>query len=105
MADPYAKDSPGVADPANNLVSIPIDDFNDFAWGVKSLRITNPESTWATVKVKTMIGNELTLDIPPNCVWIEPLRIKRLYETGTDFATLTILGYTDIETGDEVKTE
>lgn len=103
MADPYSKDSPGVADPASNLVLISVDDFADMSWGCKALRIANPSDSWGEVKVKTMFDNEITLDIPPQSVWIEPLRIKRIYETGTTVG-LIIAGYTDIATGDEVKT-
>ena len=101
MADPY-KGMPGVSDPANNLVTINLDDFNNMTWGLKSLRIVNDQESWATVKVLTMHDNIVTLDIPPNCVWIEPLRVKRVFESDTT-AGLGIAGYTDILTGDEVK--
>jgi hypothetical protein len=39
MIDPYARDRPGVADPANNLIPIVPDDGNDLILGIKALRI------------------------------------------------------------------
>lgn len=88
MSDPYIKDSLGVADPANNIYELPIDVL---PVGVKSLRITNDTAGWLPITVVTVVGEEVTLDIPPNTVWIEPLRISEIVAaTG-----LTVHGYTD----------
>lgn len=91
--DPYAKDAPSVADPANNLFDITPDDDNDLPVGIKALRITNEETTFEDVVVTTVAGDDVTFKVPPTSVWIEPLRAARVLATGT--GTVTIQGYTD----------
>lgn len=89
MRDIYSKDSPGVADPANNLV--PLFEGEDLLVGVKALRIVNESDSWTYPEVVTMLGETIEIPIPPNCVWIEPLRITRIEnDDGCNFA-----GYTE----------
>lgn len=94
MNDPYNNDQPGVSDPANNLFDITPDDDTDLAVGVKALRITNEEATFQNVALTTVTGDDVTISIPPACVWIEPLRVARVKATGT--GTVTVQGYTDV---------
>ena len=94
MHDPYGRDTPGVSDPANNLITITPDDAEDLSVGVKALRIFNPNTDAATIALVTMLGKTVTLTVPASCVWIEPVRALRVLETGTT-AELVIHGYTD----------
>lgn len=96
--DPYGRDSLGVADPANNLITIGKDDDNDIACGVKALRITNKTAEFQFVMVVTMTNDEVIFEVPPSSVWIEPLRIRRLKTTTGD---VEVHGYTDAPVPDD----
>lgn len=93
MFDPYSRDTPGLADPANNLYLITPDDDNDIPVGIKALRIFNPNDTTATIHVITMTGNQISFNIPALCLWTEPLRVKRVLEATS--VGVILQGYTD----------
>ena len=95
MNDPYLRDAPSVADPANNLVDLTQDDNNPIPVGVKALRIFNPATTVSDLAVKTVGGNTITLKIPAGALVVEPLRITHLLSGTT--AGLIVQGYTDVE--------
>lgn len=97
MIDPYKKDTPGMSDPAKNLILITPDDENDIPVGVKALRIFNSNGTTSTVAVITATGDAVSLNIPALSLWSEPLRIERLMDTGTS-AGVIVHGYTDAKT-------
>lgn len=94
MFDPYASDTPGMGEPARDLVPLTPDDDNDLAVGVKALRIYNPLETAATIYVITAAGVARDFKVPAACVWTEPLRINRLLEATTD--GIEVHGYTDV---------
>lgn len=94
MFDPYSRDTPGVADPANDLFLITPNDDNDLLRGVKALRIWNPTDSAATLTVTTVRGTTITLTVPAQSLWVESLRVSAVKETGTA-AGLVIHGYTD----------
>lgn len=93
MIDPYARDTPGLAEPALNLVLIQPDDDNDLPIGIKALRIWNPNPTSATIHAITMVGDQVAFSIPAQSLWTEPLRIRRILTITS--SGLTIHGYTD----------
>lgn len=97
MIDPYKKDTPGMSDPAKNLILITPDDDNDIPVGVKALRIFNSNASTATIAVITATGDEAAFSIPALSLWSEPLRINRLMDTGTS-AGVVVHGYTDAST-------
>lgn len=97
MFDPYKKDTPGMSDPAKNVVLLTPDDDNDIIVGVKALRIFNSNATTATIAVITVTGDPASLNIPALTLWTEPLRIMRLLDTGTSNGVI-VHGYTDVET-------
>lgn len=100
MIDPYKRDTPGMADPANNVYLLTPDDDNDIPVGIKALRIFNPNEFTAYIYVVTIKGKSIGLPIPALCLWTEPLRIKRLLTDTT--SGLVIHGYTDSEAEDGV---
>lgn len=94
MHDPYRRDRPGMNDPANDLIDITPHDTDTIPVGIKALRIYNPNSAAAIIHVESVAGNEVNLIVPALSLWTEPLRVRRVFETGTA-AGLTIQGYTD----------
>lgn len=94
MFDPYARDTPGVSDPANDLFLITPSDTGDLDRGVKALRIWNPTDEPALVSAVTIGGTAVTLTVPPESLWVEALRVAAVRVTGTS-AGLIIHGYTD----------
>lgn len=93
MIDPYARDTPGLADPALNLIPLIPDDDNDLPLGVKALRIWNPNATSATLHVITAVGDQVSFSVPAQSLWTEPLRIRRILTTTS--GGITLHGYTD----------
>lgn len=92
--DPYRNDSPGMESPASNLYRITPDDDSDLSTGVKSLRIFNPTAGTATLRMTTIVGDEVTISIPSGGLLVEPVRVQKVHMTGTT-AGLEIHGYTD----------
>lgn len=93
MFDPYARDTPGVSDPANDLFLI-TPSADELPRGVKALRIWNPTASPGTIAVVTVGGNAVSIVVPAESVWVEPLRVTTVKLAGTT-AGLTIHGYTD----------
>ena len=94
MFDPYRNDSPGIADPASDIIHIiPTDDSN-LEIGVKSLRIWNPNEAAANLRVTTIAGTVVNLPLPAESLVVEPVRVSIVHATGTS-AGLVIHGYTD----------
>lgn len=94
MFDPYARDVPSVNDPANDLFLIDPSDSAELTRGVKALRIFNPSASAATIAVITVGGSSLSLTVPAESLWVEPLRVRAINASGTT-AGLVIHGYTD----------
>lgn len=94
MFDPYARDTPSVSDPANDLFLINPDDAELLERGVKALRVWNPTEEVATVSGVTSMGSAFTIAVPAGSLWVEPLRVKSIAATGTT-AGVVIHGYTD----------
>lgn len=92
--DPFARDTPGVADPANDCFLITPSDSADIPKGVKALRIWNPTAAVATITLTTVTGSVVTISFPPTSLVIEPIRARRIAATGTT-AALVIHGYSD----------
>ena len=93
MIDPYRRDTPGLSDPANNLIPIIADDANDLSLGIKALRIWNPNDFTATIHVITIVGDQVAFSVPALSLWTEPLRVSRVLTTTTSGVVLH--GYTD----------
>jgi len=93
MYDPYSRDTPGLSDPASNLITLTPNDGEDIPLGVKALRIFNSNETVSTVHAVSVAGDTISFNIPPQTLWTEPLRIARLL-TQTS-SGLIIQGYTD----------
>ncbi len=94
MFDPYARDTPGVSDPANSMYLIEPSDSEELPKGVKALRVWNPNDADATLVVITKAGDLISLSIPARTVWVEALRVTVVRESGTT-SGLEIHGYTD----------
>lgn len=94
MFDPYARDTPSVSDPANDIFLITPSDDVDLPRGVKALRIWNPTENSAMLTITTIAGNTLALSVPAASLWVESLRVRSVKLTGTTSA-LVIHGYTD----------
>lgn len=94
MFDPYARDTPGVSDPANDIFLIEPSDTEGLVKGVKALRIWNPTEEDATISVTTKGDTTLTLSVPAGSLWIEPIRVIAVKSTGTTEGVV-IHGYTD----------
>lgn len=94
MFDPYADDSPGISDPASDLLPITPSDVDDIERGIKSLRVFNTGDSPVQYTVTLVSGRKLALFVPGNALLIEPIRITRLWDTGTD-AALLFHGYND----------
>ena len=93
MYDPYARDTPGLADPANNLIPIFPNDDADIPIGIKALRIWNPNEFTATIHAITMMDDLVSFSVPALSLWTEPLRIKRILTQTSNGVVLH--GYTD----------
>lgn len=93
MIDPYRRDTPGLSDPANNLIPIIPDDDNDLPIGIKALRIWNPNEFTATLHVITMTGDLVSFSVPALSLWTEPLRVQRVLTATSNGVVLH--GYTD----------
>lgn len=93
MIDPYKRNRPGLADSAANVIPLERDNSQDLPVGVKALRVYNPLPIVAYLVVITVVGETVSLPIPPMTLWTEPLRIVRLLEATT--STLIVHGYTD----------
>lgn len=96
MYDPYKNDVPGVESPAANIIEITPSDSDEIVVGVKSLRLFNNSPTLATISVETSVGEQITLPIPGGAFYVEPLRVRKVFFTGTS-ASLIIHGYTDVK--------
>lgn len=94
MFDPYARDTPGVSDPANDIFLITPDDGENLERAVKALRIWNPAEEVATISGVTIKDTAFTITVPAGSLWVEPIRAKAINATGTSVG-LVIHGYTD----------
>ena len=92
--DPYARDAPGLNDPASNLVLVTPDDDNDLPIAGKALRVWNPTVSAAQITLDTGLGDTVVIDVPAESLWTEPLRVIKVHDTGTT-AGMTIHVYTD----------
>ncbi len=88
----YRSTSP--AHPARSAVSVQPDDNNDLAEEAKALRVWNPGSVAASVRVLPVDAEAgpVSLAVPPGLT-IEPLMVRRVLQTGTD-AVLVIHAFT-----------
>lgn len=93
MFDPYNRDTPGLADPANNLIPIVPNDDEDIPVGIKALRIWNPNEFTATLHVITMMDDLVSFSVPALSLWTEPLRVKRVLTATSN--GIVLHGYTD----------
>jgi hypothetical protein len=93
MYDPYSRDAPGLADPANNLIPIVPNDDEDIPVGIKALRIWNPNEFTATLHVITMMDDLVSFSVPALSLWTEPLRVKRVLTATSN--GIVLHGYTD----------
>lgn len=94
MFDPYARDAPSVGEPANDLFAITPSDTENIQRGVKAFRVFNPNNEAASLTVETVSGSTVTIWVPANSLWVEPLRVRAVLQTGTTEG-LSIHGYTD----------
>ena len=96
MFDPYKNNTPGLDEPANNVIGITASATEELLVGVKGLRVTNRNAAMQNITVITMTDEQVTLWYPPTSVTHEPLRIKRLAASSS--ADILVQGLTDAPT-------
>jgi hypothetical protein len=75
----------------------------DQAIPLQGLRVTNETAAWANLKVRNANGNpnstsplmDVVFRIGPGATDYVPGQFSRVWQTGTDIASLTIHGYCD----------
>lgn len=91
--DPYAYEVPKLDTTASNMILLTPHETNNIVVGIKSMRIWNPNVAAASIVVQTLVGEIVTFLVPPQSLWVEPIRIRKLLTATT--AGCIIHGYTD----------
>jgi hypothetical protein len=94
MYNPYSRFENSIETSASRALAITPDDTKPLAAVCKALRIWNPGSTVATIHVKTLGNDEVTLHVPAETLWVEPLMITHVLKSGTTTGVI-LIGYSD----------
>lgn len=85
---------------ALNFFEIVPDAGNDLEAEIKGLKVVNKTANWITVHVRTEREDDGDIDVPPNSVWFDPIRLQRVLSTTPAYpgdGTIRVFGYTDAE--------
>lgn len=94
MKNPYLHHGPNLVNSATSVFPIVPSDVDDLPKVIKALRVWNAEAAAANIHYTTVDGDEVTVSVPANTLWSEPVVIKKVHATGTT-ATLVLHGYSD----------
>lgn len=75
-------------------VAIPADDVTALPRACKALRIVNPDAASHTLTYMTVAGDQVTITLLANSIWVEAAVIAQIFNSGT-YAGLLIHGYSD----------
>ena len=93
MFDPYKNNTPGLDEPANNIIALAPNPNADIPVGVKGLRVTNRNAAMQSITVITVMDEVVTLWYPQTSVTHDMVRIKRL--VATTVGDVIVHGLTD----------